>query len=349
MINVLPMDIAEKIQLDSAVIASELQPDDKYNSLLREILEGDTTLAKLILHLAQTVNPDSDLNQLTPFIIGCHYMHRASVICDDIIDADKIDSLAGKHGPSRALLLGLSTWYMAERKLIEFVSQPGLLNSNEDRFSILDYMHQVLILAAKGQFAETDEPGRFITVEQSLERAAFKSGLYMEMILKTTALVAGADRATADKYGAIGYKLGLIIQLAGDLTSLYETNPRRNNLYERHFSLPMAYALQNTPTPELKASLTALWTQAREATEQAEFKHVERIREVLEQAGGVQGTLLNLHHLHSQLVSQLQEIDSPVKEELLRLSWHYVGQVSAFGGANTNKSKPAKTLRLNWT
>ncbi|HEX2912991.1 MAG TPA: class 1 isoprenoid biosynthesis enzyme [Chloroflexia bacterium] len=309
---------------------NELGCEGGFKELLQEYVgmpDGSNILLETLYGLALAINPAIDLEYIEPFLMTCHYMHRASLICDDIVDADKDNSLPGKYGNSRSLLIGLVAWWLTERQLARFAyNQKCGHNTSINVLELVDYIHKSLLLATRGQFEETDRPEKIISIAECLERVAAKSGLFTEMVFKVTALAAGAGEEEAGKYGEVGYRLGLITQLAGDLVSCYDPNSRRNSIACRHFSLPVAYALTHFT---LKDEITRLWHSVQgpvivhESPGDVEIdrrNNNKRLLHLIEEAGGMLSTILLMHQVNAELEALLNVerecYNKPQKEEL---------------------------------
>lgn len=334
---------------------------DKYTYLIEEAIgvsdnKENKFLAKLAFLVAQAANSSIELESLAPFVVACHFMQRASVVCDDIIDDDKETSLCGRYGGSRALLVGLGLWWLAEQKLIEFILQPPYPTSITSNLELLNYIHQVLFSAAKGQFSETDEPEAICTVEQCLERAGFKSGLYMEMIFKSAALAAGTPNESelVKKYALAGYHLGVLLQLAGDLASCYDADPRRNSIHQRQFTLPLAYALAESSS-EVKDEILNHWQNksAQYSPILSQEETNQKLLTLLEGTGGSSNTLLTCHHIYNQLSTLLASPQNAATTDavlqadkaILKIAWGYLEPCTALLKIRITQEETSSTAR----
>lgn len=271
----------------------------RYGDLLEEVaaLEGSSGISGLVLLVAEAVNSKYEREALEAFAVACRLLNCASVVLDDLVDADRETSLAGRYGNASALLAGMGTWFIAERKLLEIAAlQPA---TQPAVYLLLDYIHHSLLLIASREYQQLEPQNRY-SAEERLENLALVSGLFMEMVCRAAALFAGGDEKAAEKYAAVGSRLGLLHQLKNELESCYDNRPLRNSLLQRQITLPLLYALEGPPT--LSAEIRQGWESAEQTA--------DRLLELVEQAGGVVALNLQMHRLYLQLAALLDSASS---------------------------------------
>lgn len=238
--------------------------------------------------------------RLLPLANTCFLMYKAMCILDDTADADKDDSLVAQKGTAISIFAGLSLWAVAQQKLLHFARYEAKLPSSE----ILDiefYVNAVMQQTLAGHLLEAGgncQAGQAGNEANYMRLAALKSAEFLKMVFTLPAIFADANQPEIERYGRIGYQLGLLNQLKNDLDSCFETNPRRNGLQQRQLNLAVAYLLDNPQLPGGPA-FEQRWQQTGHPSDAVE------LRSLLEKAGAFEYSRLVLHWLYNQLKSLL--------------------------------------------
>lgn len=245
---------------------------------------------------------------LSNFQLACHFINCASSILDDVIDLDNSDSFVAVHGSSSAILIAMCVWFLAEQQLQE-IKTPV-------RSILVDYIHRSLTRSAFGQFLDIEsnraEALTKITAADSIERAGLKTGVFLEMICLSTALVVTEDAQIADIYAEVGFRLGLIEQLCNDLAEGYNEDLTHNNLHQRkEISLPLAYALESSKDHD-RSELLQIWSKSN-----PEKADTDRLLELIEKNGFMNAAFFTIYKYLIELKGILEKHQPLVEEDLL--------------------------------
>ena len=328
-------DFESVIAAIMAEVCGELG-DDLYTQLLKaELLPPDTRhlfprLALLVGEAASSNTGLTPVNReaLLTFAAASQFMTCASGIWDDIVDQDKETSLAFRQGTDRALLAALGMWFILERQLLH-IAEKLANETGSPGYPWLIELHTTLLRAARGQFLEVafSKIEQNSIVERCLELIALKAGLFLEILFKLSALLAGAQEAVALGYGRVGHYLGVLHQLRNDLISCYDPNPLRNSFCQKKITLPLAYAI----TSPLAIEVKTLW----QAVEPCQT-NIPKFLVLLEQSGGIGTTVLTMHQLYQQMAEQLSggnQADRQILEIAAKLlTWPNMSEVKGEGG-----------------
>lgn len=107
-----------------------------------------------------------------------------------------------------------------------------------------DGLQHALLLAASGQHRDLAARGSAdpMSPDEWLAVAEAKSGALLRWAVEAGALVAGARRALATALGEYGWRLGILLQLADDLTDCWRGGDD-SDLAAGSLTLPLCYAL----------------------------------------------------------------------------------------------------------
>jgi geranylgeranyl diphosphate synthase, type I len=190
--------------------------------------------------------------ELTKLALAVEYLHTATLVHDDIIDAD--DMRRGR--PSVQAAFGVPTAILVGDALI-FETFAALTGPRPDRVSDAAVAAAVAILATaglnlcRGQLLESELAGDLTcTVDQYLTMVRWKTGELFESPCRIGVLLGGGRPEWADSLGLFGRHLGTAFQIRDDLlafdsTSAQTGKPTGSDLQNRRPTLPllMAYRL----------------------------------------------------------------------------------------------------------
>jgi geranylgeranyl pyrophosphate synthase len=308
----MPITLAE---LDEKMVVQEIIAQleaelyyPNFKAQFRAIVERNAFVPQVIFAVAQATNATHNFQAVQSFAKAMHLFGVASRLFDDLIDDDKDNSVAARLGLGRAISLALANWTVAERYLTEL--------GGAEKF-IAD-LHIIFLRALEIQYEELETVGQELSIQQNIERAALKTGLYMQSVFEIASWLAGGAQEQMYKYRAVGYRLGIMDQLYNDAKDCFEPNPRRNTLRAGQFCLPLSYALRNESIAA--EQIRQLWQRQKNNPNQSQVKlnceakiesaSDENHRELLillGKCGAFVCTELTLHQIYLEITALLDE------------------------------------------
>ncbi|MDD4631780.1 MAG: polyprenyl synthetase family protein [Proteiniphilum sp.] len=171
-------------------------------------------------------------------------LHTATLIHDDVID--KSDMRRGKRSINavydnvKAVLIGdylLSTALMESVKtndlaIVSIMAELGQ-NLSEGELNQYSLASEVIV----------DEDAYFEVIDK-------KTASLMRASIVIGAITGGAEKETIDKFSKLGKLLGICFQIRDDIFDYFQADigkPTGNDIREGKITLPLIYALQNSP------------------------------------------------------------------------------------------------------
>lgn len=192
-----------------------------------------------------------------PWAAACELLHNATLVHDDLQDGDRTrrgkPTVWAEHGPAQAinagdLMLMLPTLVLGGLPV-------------EHRWPMAELLHSGAVACVRGQALELSLPTLAHPSRQDWDAAVRgKSGELLALPVQGACLLAGRDDASS--VGQVFRELGVLYQLADDLTDLYGDKGRGErgcDLREGKISALVVAHLAERPedTPWLRAVLAA--------------------------------------------------------------------------------------------
>ncbi len=197
----------------------------------------------LILLTAKNFGCVSDVTQNAA--VGLELLHTASLVHDDVVDESKERrgqaSVNASYDNKVAVLVG------------DYILSTALL-----RVSLTDNQRIIQILAELGRTLAAGE----ILQLSNIQNQEFSEEVYYQIINNKTAalfeacsvigaLSAGASEEAVKAAAKFGQNIGMIFQIRDDIFDYYDSKeigkPTGNDMSEGKLTLPVIYALNNTP------------------------------------------------------------------------------------------------------
>lgn len=177
--------------------------------------------------------------------VGLELLHTASLVHDDVVDESGErrgqPSVNATYDNKVAVLVG------------DYILSTALL-----RVSLTDHQRIVQLLAELGRTLAAGE----ILQLSNIQNAEFSEDVYYQIINNKTAALfeacakigaisAGASEAEIDEAAKFGQNIGMIFQIRDDIFDYFDSKeigkPTGNDMVEGKLTLPVLYALNNTP------------------------------------------------------------------------------------------------------
>jgi len=171
-------------------------------------------------------------------------LHTATLIHDDVID--KSDMRRGKqsvnavYDNTKAVLIGD---YLLSTALMESVKTNDL-----EIVGIMSELGQSLSEGELNQYSLASEV--IVDEDAYFEVINKKTASLMRASIVIGAITGGAEKETIDKFSRLGKLLGICFQIRDDIFDYFRDDvgkPTGNDIREGKITLPLIYALQNSP------------------------------------------------------------------------------------------------------
>lgn len=217
------------------------------------------------------------------------YMHMASLIHDDVIDASPLRR--GEQSLHAATDIGTAVHagnYMLARAL-EWSSDDELIDGD---FYMGAELAALITELCIGEYNQLQHRFDFnMTLDQYLDKTKRKTALLMGACMSAGARAAGADEAAANRLYEFGEALGIAFQIQDDLLDFTSSSeqlgkPSGADLRSGNITLPVIYALEDEGIKALLLPLRAdaseaQFSEAQEAVRQSDA--LVRSRQLAEQ------------------------------------------------------------------
>jgi geranylgeranyl pyrophosphate synthase len=217
-------------------------------------------------------------------------LHLASLLHDDVIDAAPLrrgaPSAYAAYGAEHAMLAGLGCFALVGMRATRLGGEEHLM------------VAQVSARLAIGELADVERAfDTRVRVEDYVELVEGKTGSLLGLACGLGALAGGVEAPVAAALRSFGVQLGIAFQILDDCLDLRRDFPEGKPLGTDHllglFGCPTLFALAADTTGELRRLLLAPDMRAAD---------LPRVRELVEQRGGVDAALsLARHHYDSAL------------------------------------------------
>lgn len=171
-------------------------------------------------------------------------LHTATLIHDDVIDKSDMrrgnQSVNAAYDNTKAVLIGD---YLLSTSLMESVKTNDL-----EIVGIMSELGQSLSEGELNQYSLASEV--IVDEEAYFEVINKKTASLMRASIVIGAITGGAEKETIDRFGKLGKLLGICFQIRDDIFDYYQADigkPTGNDIREGKITLPLIYALQNSP------------------------------------------------------------------------------------------------------
>lgn len=232
----------------------------------------------LVLACARAV--DGRESEAVPAAAAVELVHQASVIQDDLLDADTVrrhrTTVWAAFDTPAAILVGDALFFAAVRSL-HAGSSPHRLSATE---LLIDAVQQLVA----GEYADTCfETRQEVPLPECLAMTAAKTGALVQAACSLGALYGGAAPDRVQAMGRFGHHLGVAFQAIDDYLGIWggtaTGKPVLADLRRRKRSLPVVHAMSSkTPAAEELAELYR-------GTDELTTAQVQRAAALIEQTG----------------------------------------------------------------
>lgn len=171
-------------------------------------------------------------------------LHTATLIHDDVIDKSDMrrgrPSVNAVYDNTKAVLIGD---YLLSTALMESVKTNDL-----EIVGIMSELGQNLSEGELNQYSLASEV--IVDEEAYFEVINKKTASLMRASIVIGAITGGAEKETIDRFGKLGKLLGICFQIRDDIFDYFQDDvgkPTGNDIREGKITLPLIYALQNSP------------------------------------------------------------------------------------------------------
>jgi len=257
---------------DLRTIKAPIQAEiDEFQGYFRKYLKSDTRLLDLIMFYLLK-QKGKQIRPMLVFLTAKLYdkitehtfraaalielMHTASLVHDDVVDeSDKrrgFWSINAIWKNKVAVLAG------------DFLLAKGLQLANESHeYRLLDIISKAVGEMSEGELLQI-EKARHLNINEQTYYEVIKKKTAALMVACTVAgaVSAGVNETDVELMRQLGENIGIAFQIRDDLFD-YEVNgifgkPAGNDLRERKITLPLIYALQNSPASDRKWAIKTL-------------------------------------------------------------------------------------------
>jgi len=195
---------------------------------------------------------------------------------------DDRDAVWWVWGPAQAINAGDGMHALARLALFRLVER-GI--SNARTWQAVQALDEASLETCEGRFLDLEAQERIDTsVGSYMEMAARKSGALASCAMKLGALVVSDDVEARDALAQCGARIGLAMQVHGDLQELWGAGPAgagpSPEVMNKKKLLPAVYVLEKASTAEKRKLGEVYFKRVLEPED------VERLRDVLEELGG---------------------------------------------------------------
>ena len=278
-------------------------PDGLLSQALSHIRQqgGKRMRPMLIMLMAKAFGQVSDVTLYAA--VGLELLHTASLVHDDVVDEsserrgqasvnatydNKVAVLVGDYILSTALFNVAKT---NNRRIVELLAKLGQTLAAGEILQLSNIQNE-----------EISEEVYYQVIRQ-------KTAALFEACAAIGALSAGADEETVSQAGLFGQNLGIIFQIRDDIFDYYDSKdigkPTGNDMLEGKLTLPVIYALNNSPYD----SMHTLAKKVKQRTINSD--EIAVLIEFTKQYGGIEYAERRMHEIREEAIRYL---DANVKK-----------------------------------
>ena len=269
----------------------------------------------LILLMAKNFGRITDATQHAA--VGLELLHTASLVHDDVVDEsqerrgqasvnatydNKVAVLVGDFILSTALLNVAKT---GDQRIVEYLAELGRTLSNGEILQLTNIQNQ-----------EISEEVYYQVIKQ-------KTAALFEACAGIGALSAGASTELVEEAKRFGQNLGIIFQIRDDIFDYYDSpeigKPTGNDMAEGKLTLPVIYALNNSPYGSMQ-------TLARKVKAgEVNPDEIAVLVEFAKQQGGIEYAERRMWEFHAEAAEFIEKrVDDPAIRAALSAYLDYV-------------------------
>ncbi|GAM22902.1 hypothetical protein SAMD00019534_060770, partial [Acytostelium subglobosum LB1] len=268
-------------------------------------LKGKRIRPTIILLLSRALGHLSATTQLSLAEI-CEMIHTASLVHDDVIDdaATRRDVPSINHTHSNKLAILCGDFLLARSSVI----LAGLKNHE-----VTELMATVISDLVEGEFMQIKSAGN--SFDAYMKKTYLKTASLITNSCRSTAVLAGADRAMIDLATDFGKHLGLAFQIVDDLLDFTSSSEELGKPASVDLSLglataPVLFAAQEFP--ELETLIERKFSESGD---------VERARDMVFKSKGIERTRnLAIEHCNKAIQCLMQLPQSEPRDLLINLT-----------------------------
>lgn len=240
-------------------ITNEIETFEKQYS--KAIFSNNKRIQDIIDHIRQTSGKKirplilliaakyfGDVNQVTyNSAITVELLHTATLIHDDVID----ESVLRRGKPSCNAIFDNKSAVLAGDYYLSTSLVTSVMTGN---FEIISTISQLGRTLAEGELDQMSLVREIIISEQEYyEVINKKTASLISACMKIGAISTNAPTEMAEKFADLGQKMGMIFQIRDDIFDYFKApigKPTGNDIREGKITLPLLYALENSPNKE---------------------------------------------------------------------------------------------------
>jgi len=307
--------------LKSITLSSTLSDNDSYAQLIvalldREYRQESGDFSPTALPLLTCKAAGGTIDDAVPAAAAWRALYIAAKLLDDVEDGTpiEVDGRRITHPEAANIATGFIT--LSNLALLERKGKTSYFN-DKVKDLVVEFNRAVLHMAS-GQHRDIS-PDEDLDLESYREVMSAKSGSFFQLAAWAGARCATDDVGTLSLFEALGYNLGMMLQLNDDLKDFRESSPG-NDLAEGHRTFPVFYAL-SVASPFERERLQKWLAEARE-NQQAE----ENARNLIKVLGGevyVLAEIMRYRRRTTKVLEQMNlqdETHGEIEKWLIRLS-----------------------------
>jgi geranylgeranyl pyrophosphate synthase len=258
--SVYDVDLDELAQPIHDELAKRWKGDlDDLHAMCRHALIPAGKLLRPMLLLESALAVGGEIEQVLPAAVGSEYGHTASLIHDDIIDADDMRrgraSVHRLFGTDNAIVAGDSLIF----RLFLCLAECRRTNVPSDRIvAALDIVAMSGIDMCRGQHMESEITANSIRdLNCYLKMIELKSAALFRAACQCGAVLGGGPDTLVQAMGEYGTQLGMAFQMIDDLfaftgDSATTGKPAASDIRNRRLTLPILLAYQSGDAAEVR-------------------------------------------------------------------------------------------------
>lgn len=236
-------------------------------------------------------------------------LHTASLIHDDVVDESYerrgFFSLNALWRSKIAVLVG------------DYLLSKGLLLSVERKeYELLEIVSDAVKQMSEGELLQIRKARKLdITMDQYFEIIEKKTAALISACTACGAKAAGQSKEVVDKFLEFGKNIGIAFQIKDDLFDYQKVNsigkPVANDIKEKKMTLPLIYALQNSPGSESRKIIHIIRKKNRDAS------RVDEVIDFVKKYDGLDYASEKMMEYKDRAISMLDEF--PVNDSKVAL------------------------------
>ena len=210
-------DLQQQLQVSLSGLSFQKKPKELYEPINYTLTLGGKRMRPVLLLMGCDLFGGDISKAMTP-AMGIEVFHNFTLLHDDIMDNAPLrrsqPTVHQKWNPNIAILSG-DTMVVEAYKLIINVDDSYLRE-------VLNLFNETAIYVCEGQQLDMNfESQKLVTIADYLAMITLKTAVLLAASLQIGAMIAGADRADAERLYNFGKYLGIAFQLQDDILDVY--------------------------------------------------------------------------------------------------------------------------------